>query len=415
MTGGLGALLLGLLSLPLARWLSERPGRAGGGRVLAAASLLHLTNDAAFAILYPLLPIIAVELSLSYTEVGLVKAVFSGASSALQLPVGLLAERFGLYRVLVLGNAWVGAGLLVMALAGGYLALLAAALLAGLGGNAQHPLAAALVSRSVPVGRVSRALGTLNFIGDLGKLIGPLLVGGLAPLLGWRPVLAGIGAWTLLLSLTLLVDRMTVPLATSPPAAGAALDRRPAARGFAWLLVAGALDNATRGAALTFLPFLVQERGLAPELTSLLFGLLFAAGAAGKFACGWLGDRWGAAVLIVVTELVTAACLLGFLVTAPLAALPLALLFGFMLNGTSSPLTAAVAQLVAPERRAWAYGAYFTVTLVSSALAPFVYGLLADRAGLTVVFVALAGLTAAIAPLVLPIRRGLRPAAGGLA
>lgn len=401
------AVALAVASWPAARLVVNRLGRLSGARVLAASSILHLTNDACFAVLYPLLPLVALDLSLSYTEIGLVKAAFSGTSSAFQLPIGILADRFGLYRVLVIGNAWIGVGLAAMALAGGYLTLLVTALVAGLGGNAQHPLAAALVSRSVAPPRVSQALGTLNFIGDVGKIVGPLAVAGLAPLLGWRVVLMVIGGWTVLVSVALLSDRSTVPLATSAASSQSPTATAAAGRGFAWLLLAGALDTATRGAALTFLPFLIIERGLGSELNNLLFGLIFIAGAAGKFVCGWLGDRWGATRLIVVTEIVTAACLLGFLIATPLTSLPLALLFGFMLNGTSSPLTAAVSQLVAPERRAWAYGTYFTVSLVSSALAPFVYGILADQAGLVPVFLALAVMTAVIAPLVLPIRRGM--------
>ena len=45
--------------------------------------------------------------------------------------------------------------------------------------------------------------------------------------------------------------------------------------------------------------------------------------------------------------------------------------------------------------------------LVAGAAAPLAYGLLGDRAGLIVVFVVMAGLTAAIVPVVLPLRRAL--------
>src|SRR4051812_24344163 len=99
-------------------------------RLLIAASAVHLTNDACFALLFPLLPLIAADLHLSYAEVGLVKTVFSVSSSALQIPAGVLGERFGEYLILLVGNAWVGVGLIGMALAGGYLSLLALALVA---------------------------------------------------------------------------------------------------------------------------------------------------------------------------------------------------------------------------------------------------------------------------------------------
>src|SRR5438552_1922978 len=84
---------------------------------LWACSALHAVNDAFFAVIFPLLPLLAVDLNLSYAEVGLVKTAFSGASSAFQVPIGLLAERWGEYALLVGGNAWVAAGLIGMGLA----------------------------------------------------------------------------------------------------------------------------------------------------------------------------------------------------------------------------------------------------------------------------------------------------------
>src|SRR5438105_1433895 len=89
------------------------------GRVLFIASALHVCNDAFFAVMYPIMPFIAAELGLSYSQVGLVKTVFSGSSALLQLPAGLLAERLGEYALLAWGNAWVGAGMLGIAAAGG--------------------------------------------------------------------------------------------------------------------------------------------------------------------------------------------------------------------------------------------------------------------------------------------------------
>src|SRR5450631_407095 len=63
--------------------LLEEPGAPDAARtawrVLLATSALHACNDAFFYVLYPLLPFIAAELGLSYTEVGLVNAAFAGS------------------------------------------------------------------------------------------------------------------------------------------------------------------------------------------------------------------------------------------------------------------------------------------------------------------------------------------------
>ena len=376
-------------------------------RILITSSVLHFTNDACFALLYPLLPLIAADLGLSYAQVGLVRAAFSGAASTLQLPAGLLGERFGEGLVLLVGNAWVGGGVAAMALAGGFAGLLALALLAGVGGNAQHPLGAALVSRSSAPAQTATALGAFHFAGDLGKLVAPLAAG-VAVGLGWRMPLVGVGAATAALAALLLLRHTAVlpPIPLSHRAADAPTEGGTA-RGFGLLLVAGALDSATQGAALTFLPFLFARQGFDPARIGLLFGLIFAAGATGKFACGWLSGRWGPLAVIVATEATTAAALLGFAAGTSAFAIPLAAVFGFALSGTASALATGVTAFVPDGRRARGYGTFFTISLTGGALAPLAYGLLGDHVGLLAVFLVMAALTVAIVPVVLPLRRAL--------
>jgi FSR family fosmidomycin resistance protein-like MFS transporter len=44
---------------------------------------------------------------------------------------------------------------------------------------------------------------------------------------------------------------------------------------------------------LTFLPFLLKEQGMSLSTIGQAFALVFIGGAAGKFACDWLGARFG--------------------------------------------------------------------------------------------------------------------------
>lgn len=387
---------------------------APSGRLtLWVCSALHTVNDACFAVIFPLLPLLAAELHLSYAEVGLIKTAFSTASAAFQLPVGLLAERWGDYALLVWGNGWVALGLIGMATAGAYLPLLVLTVLAGLGGNTQHPLAAGLVSRRVSAERRTTAIGTLNFAGDLGKMIGPPLVALVAIPFGWRTALLVLGAFGLVFSLAIL----RLPVGDRREAPAEARARRSAEgeqvggwgllhpRRYAFLSALGMLDASTRGAALAFLPFLLIDKGLDATGVSWLFTIVFVGGALGKFGCGWLGDRLGATALIVTTELVTVAALALF-PGLPLLLVPLlALAFGFVLNGTSSVLYAAVADLVDERRRSRGYGLYYTLVNGASALAPVLYGLLGDRAGLLSIFTALAVTNLLTVPLAFAIRR----------
>jgi MFS family permease len=167
------------------------------------------------------------------------------------------------------------------------------------------------------------------------------------------------------------------------------------------------LDATTRTAALTFLPFLLGSRGLNPVEIGVVFGVVFAGGAAGKFLCGGLGDRFGAFSVVLATEVATALALIGLTWGPPEAALALALVFGFGLNGTSSVLYAAVAGLVPDGKRGGGYGVFYTVTQLAGAAAALGYGVLADHLGLGWTFGLMVGLTLAVVPIALPIRRQL--------
>lgn len=400
---------------PLLAQADAAPSGASAWRVLLVASALHACNDAFFYVLYPLLPFMAAEFGLSYTEVGLVNAAFAGSSAVFQLPAGLIGERFGEYLLLAVGNGWVAAGLGAMALAGTFPLLLAAAVLGGLGGNLQHPLAAALVARAYDGRRRGVAIGTLNFSGDLGKLAAPALVTFVTLAFGWRVTLAVLGLFGIAFSVGIAVSRTWVrppapSRASSSDTRGHLSFRLPA--GYWRLNGVGMLDATTRTAALTFLPFVLASRGVgAPEI-GLLFGVVFAGGAAGKFICGVVGDRVGAFGVVLVTEIFTACALVGFL-WAPITiqvAVVLAAILGFGLNGTSSVLYAAVAALVPDGKRGSGYGIYYTGTQLAASGAALGYGIVADHLGLEWTFLAMAALTLAIVPLAAPIRRHLAAA-----
>lgn len=403
-------------------------GRTSPARVLLMAASLHTCNDAMFAVMYPLLPLIAADLGLSYAEVGLVRALYSGASAVLQLPAGLLAERWGEYALLVWGNGWGAVGLLGMAAATSFPVLLLLAVLAGLGGNFQHPCASTMVARAFEGGRRGTAIGTLNFAGDLGKMAAPALVGLVALPFGWRAALVALGIFGIVFSVGMALLRGWVnpppPPARAPadaptpaparlavgatPASGRMIGGVPPAY---WLLsLVGLMDGSTRAAGLTFLPFALERQGFDGVGVGVVFGVLFVGGALGKLVCGPLGDRFGPFSIIVLTESTTALALVG-LVWGPSAAIvPLALVFGFGLNGTSSVLYAAVASLVPDGKRGRGYGMYYTVIDVAAALMTALYGLYADWSSLDWAFALMALLTFAVIPLALPLRSRLAAA-----
>ena len=381
-------------------------------RTLAFGSTMHIWSDLFFALYVPLLPFIARDMDLSYKQVGLLRSAFSGASAVLQVPAGFLAEGIGEFWPLVLGNAWVATGLVGMALSPVFFVLLGVSFVGGLGGGTQHPLASSMVSRAYDRAGRSTAVGTVNFAGDLGKMAAPALAGAIAAYFGWRSALWIIGAAGILfMALTAMARRKVdigrpVRQTDDDPDA---VDERTSRGGFVSLSCIGFLDSATRGAALVFLPFVMEAKGMGLGHVSAMLVLLFAGGAAGKFVCGWLGDRYGTVTLIWGTKGLTALLLVASLAAPVSTIAPLMLVLGVGLNGTSSVLYATVAEFVPLRRRARLYGIYYTTNEGGTILAPLLYGVIADLFSLNAGLVAMGLATAAILPASLTLSRYLRP------
>jgi predicted MFS family arabinose efflux permease len=273
-------------------------------------------------------------------------------------------------------------------------------------------LSSSLVARAYEAGPRRAALGTYNFAGDVGKIAVPAAVALTASLVGWRAAstgyaLLGLGGAVLIALVLGWLRAGGADIATEGLRIVMGGWGIRDARGFQALAAVGMVDTATRTALLTFLPFLLLEKGLTVPGIGGALAVLFAGGAAGKFVCGLVAERVGIVRTVVLTELATAlgiaAVALGSLSVALAVLLPL----GVALNGTSSALYATVADLVAPERRARAYGLYYTLIVGASAAAPLAYGALGDAVGVLATLLVTAAVVLLTIPLCLVLRAAL--------
>ena len=384
--------------------------------ILGTACGTHFVHDGFADILYVLFPVWAREFGLSFAQVGLLRTLYSGGMAGFQIPAGLLAERWGEARLLGAGTAVTALGFVAAGFAGGYMALLGCLLAAGLGSGVQHPLSSSLVSKAYEDGRRRVALGTYNFSGDLGKVVVPAAVAFAVPWLGWRGAVEGFAAIGMAAAVLVLLALTNLQVGRAP-LADAEAERRPGSdwgirdvRGFQALSVIHVIDNSTRTGFLTFLPFLLIAKGSSVQAVGFALMLVFAGGAAGKFACGALAERLGVIRTVIITEAATGAGIL-LLLTLPLGA-SLALLpaLGIALNGTSSVLYGTVADLVTSDRRGRSYAVFYTVGIGASALSPSIYGVVSDWGGVPLALAIVGSLVFVTLPLTLLLRRPLAAA-----
>lgn len=381
-------------------------------RTLVIAGTAHALHDGYTDLIYVLLPVWQAEFGLSYGMLAALRGLYAGAMAALQVPSGWLVARVDGRIVLALGTVLAAAGYALAGLSGSLLGLCAALTASGAGSSTQHPIASAAVSRAY--GASARGpLGVYNFTGDLGKAAIPALLSLLLIFMPWR------GALWLLALLGIAVAASILLMPAIARATDARMPRSRAGRGrggFGLLMAIGVLDTGVRMGLLTFLPFLLQAKGASLPTVGVALALVFLGGAAGKFACGWLGARAGVLMTVLVTEGGTAVCIVGAMLLPLTPSLLLLPLLGLMLNGTSSVLYGTVPELTQPDQAERAFALFYTGTIGSGAVFPILYGTLGDWVGVdwgtaatAITALATCPLAFALAPRLAPEREEERP------
>jgi MFS transporter, FSR family, fosmidomycin resistance protein len=353
-------------------------------RAASVAGAAHALHDGYTDLIYILLPLWQTEFGLSYAALGALRSVFVGAMACLQIPAGFAAERFGAGTILALGTALAGLGYCFAGLSTGFVMLLGALLVSGIGSSTQHPIASALVAHAFAGRRSLKALGTYNFAGDIGKMTVPATLSLMLLVMAWRPALGILGSVGVVMALLIYLGAPRYGhgvVEHLPDKAVKADDRKRQPFAFPLLLSIGIIDSATRMAFLLFLPFVLRNKGASEQTIGLSLTLIFAGGAAGKLACTFIGARIGAIRTVWLTEGFTA---LGILTLLPLPlapALAFLPLIGIALNGTSSVLYGSVPDLVVPQWRTRALSIFYTGTIGSGAVAPIIFGRVGDALG----------------------------------
>ncbi|MDR5835713.1 MFS transporter [Caballeronia sp. LZ034LL] len=396
-------------SSPVARAADERgePGVETRKRVLWLSCMAHALHDGYTDMIYALLPVWQADFGLGYGALAILRGVYAGTMATLQLPAGRLARMWGTRATLACGTLLAALGYAVAGLSGTLPGLCVALAVSGSGSSTQHPLASGAVSRAY--GRQARGpLSVYNFAGDLGKSALPATISLLITVMPWRHALWAMSCIGMLVAAVIALFLPSIPRSAAAVEEPAQQAVQGARSGFSLLLTIGVLDTAVRMGLLTFLPFLLKAKGISPAMMGTALALVFIGGAAGKFACGWLGARMGPIGTVLATEGGTAALILAviFLPLAPaLVVLPL---LGLMLNGTSSVLYGTVPELTPVERTERAFALFYTGTIASGALAPVAYGLLGDRIGVQDATIATALTALVIVPVALMLGRHLR-------
>jgi MFS family permease len=395
-------------SLPPAQQADQasQPASPSRSRVLWLSCVAHALHDGYTDMIYVMLPVWQTDFGLGYGALAILRGIYAGTMATLQMPAGRLANRLGSRATLALGTLLAALGYAVAGISGSLLGLCVALAISGSGSSTQHPLASGAVTRVY--GRNSRGpLSIYNFSGDLGKSALPAAISILVTLMPWRHTLWMVSALGCVVAAAIALFLPSVPRNVPMTEEPSGQRRGTAGKGFSVLFMIGVLDTGVRVGLLTFLPFLLKAKGVSPSMLGTALALVFMGGAAGKFACGWLGARMGVIGTVLVTEGGTAAGIIAVMFCPLAFTMVLLPLLGVMLNGTSSVLYGTVPELAPIDGTERAFALFYTGTIASGAIAPVIYGFLGDRIGIHGATFAAALTALAIFPLAMALRSRL--------
>jgi ACS family glucarate transporter-like MFS transporter len=355
--------------------------------VLAVAILAFMQTHVHRMAFAPLIPTFVSDLGLSYAAAGAIQTAYFWTYAAAQVPIGVMADRWGARRVMIVSMAVLAAGALAFAGSHSYLGLIGARMLVGLGAAAVWVPGMRLVTEWFPARERGRAAGLLSSGGGLGATFALVYVPWAASLWGWRMAYASLAALALLALAGVALALGTRDEAVSAPSAGQRALRRVLTTRALWpvnllmlFLYGGYISF------LTFLPaFLVRGLAFTETQAGLLTALITATTIVSWPLAGALSDRLGRRKPVYVTSqaLSVVVCVV-FALAVPHGGVALviaaALAAGLFIGGMILPFVAVV-EMFPPELSATATGVTNCACFIGGMVLPIVLGRVVDVTG----------------------------------
>ena len=338
-----------------------------------------------------LLPPIIAELGLSYTRAGMLASAFFWAYVAMQLPAGLLGDRFGRRRVLLVGLVGGACAAVLTGAAQSFAMLVVARVLTGACQGSLFSNDRAIIVAVTPPDKIGLGQG-VSFSGPgIGLTLGLLLGGVLGEWLSWRTTFWLFALGPIIAALCIVQWVPAPPTRAHTAHAGARL-RAVLAHPPLWILgIVGSCGIYVQFVLATWAPLFFQETGV-EELgrAGAYASLQGVAAVAGLIAGGWTDDRlrrrgFGHTVVIAVGLVALALCVAAMAAAisyrSPLALAVTLFAAAFFCWSIWPPTYALLGEMVRPQSLGTGFGLLNSVSFLGAVAGPPITGWVRDAAG----------------------------------
>ena len=356
--------------------------------VMGLVGLAHACSHFSHLLLPVMFPVFMKEFGWSFSELGLLSTVFFVVSGLGQASAGFIVDRFGARPVMWGSVALFVLACLAAASANSYPGMLLAAVLAGLGNCAFHPVDFTILNQRVSTPRLGYAFSVHGLTGNLGWAAAPVFMMGITALAGWR---AAYLAAALLYAgiLALLVLRrdllLTAPRPHATPGQASESDlafmRLPVVW---WCFAFFLLSTMTLAVVQNFsVPILKALQDVSLEKASMTLTAYMLCGAVGMLAGGFVAARYPGwsdrvvALCMTVAALFMALCASGLFGASGTLVVLAATGFAVGVGGPSRDLMIKKATPKGATGRV--YGLVYSGLDVGFAISPLIFGVFMDR------------------------------------
>ncbi|MBL8312864.1 MAG: MFS transporter [Rubrivivax sp.] len=301
---------------------------------------------------------------------------------------GLLADRFGAFRVLIAGSVLYAAGLVLMALATSGLAFTGSAgLMLGLAqSGTTYAIVYGVIARNVPADRRSWAMGMAAAAGSFGQFLMVPVETWLISSQGWQNALFVLGC--LALAIVPLAWGLREPVTPAlhdghRQSVGSAIREAFAYPSFR-LLMAGYF---VCGFQVVFIgvhmPSYLKDHGMAPQVATVALALIGLFNVFGTYAAGVLGQRRAKRHILAFIYLARAVAIVAFLLAplSPWSVYLFSAVMGLLWLSTVPPTNAIVAQIFGVQYMSMLGGFVFLSHQLGSFMGAWLGGKLHDATG----------------------------------